>query len=332
VQEAPLELHPDRSPEARRRDALRLRQGLQAHLREHVGRGSRFFNIIERVATGAWRDGFIHAGNLAYMSLLAMFPFFIAVTAIFSALGEPRELDRSIDTVLRVLPPMVAKVLGPVAHEVIRARSGWLLWAGGVVGLWTTTSLLETIRDILHRAYGTPQTRAFWHNRLLSVGVIFFAVVVLLISLFAQVAITAVQVAITAWIPRLEGLFASLFFSRLATMGGIYVAIFLLFAALTPAAYRGKAFPKWPGALLVTMWWAATVLLLPGVLHAFFKYDLTYGSLAGVMIALFFFWLVGLGIVVGAELNAALSMSPEEREMRARMGLGTRETDKERNA
>jgi len=32
-----------------------------------------------------------------------------------------------------------------------------------------------------------------------------------------------------------------------------------------------------------------------------------------VMIALFFFWLVGLGMVVGAELNAALTESPEER-------------------
>lgn len=33
------------------------------------------------------------------------------------------------------------------------------------------------------------------------------------------------------------------------------------------------------------------------------------------MIALFFFWLVGLGMVVGAELNAALTETPEERDM-----------------
>jgi membrane protein len=52
---------------------------------------------------------------------------------------------------------------------------------------------------------------------------------------------------------------------------------------------------------------------LPALLSPVFPYDLTYGSLAGVMIALFFFWLVGLGMVVGAELNAALAESPEER-------------------
>ena len=36
-------------------------------------------------------------------------------------------------------------------------------------------------------------------------------------------------------------------------------------------------------------------------------YSLTYGSLAGVMIALIFFFVVGLGVVIGAELNAALA-------------------------
>ncbi|MEO6581554.1 MAG: hypothetical protein ABIN68_01950, partial [Sphingomicrobium sp.] len=36
-------------------------------------------------------------------------------------------------------------------------------------------------------------------------------------------------------------------------------------------------------------------------------YSLTYGSLAGVMIALLFFFVIGLGVVMGAELNAALA-------------------------
>ena len=81
------------------------------------------------------------------------------------------------------------------------------------------------------------------------------------------------------------------------------------------SAYRHRRYPKWPGALLVTGWWLLAVWTLPSVLHTFFTYDLTYGSLAGVMIALFFFWLVGLGMVVGAELNAALAESPEERDM-----------------
>ena len=303
--------HRDLTPEGRRRDAIR------AQLALHMGRGSRFFTVINRVWTGAYYDGFIHAGNLAYMALLALFPFFIALTAIFSLLGEPGHRDASIDAFLTALPPVVAKVLGPVAHDVAAARSGALLWIGALVGLWTTSSLLETIRDILHRAYGTPQTQAFWRYRLLSTGVIFAAVILLLFSLFAQVAIVAAEQVIAAWFPRLEGAFDDLSLSRLLTAVVLYGSIFLLYVSLTPDAYRGRTYPKWPGALLVTLWWVATTVGLPWALRAFFTYDLTYGSLAGVMIALFFFWLVGLGIVVGAELNAALAMSPEERNLRA---------------
>ena len=33
---------------------------------------------------------------------------------------------------------------------------------------------------------------------------------------------------------------------------------------------------------------------------------------AGVMVVLFFFYLIGLGVVIGAELNAALAETPEE--------------------
>ena len=84
--------------------------------------------------------------------------------------------------------------------------------------------------------------------------------------------------------------------------------LFLGFFALTPARYRRRGY-KWPGALLVTLWWLVTVEVLPWVLGLLGGYSLTYGSLAGVMISLIFFFVVGLGVVIGAELNAALAES-----------------------
>lgn len=315
MQEKPLDdpdTSPELSPEARRQQALN-REGLQERLMVHAGPGSRLFTVIRRVWTGAYYDGFIHAGNLAYMTILALFPFFIVVAAIFSAVGEPSQRDASIDAFLTTVPPMVAKVIGPVAHDVVAARNGWLLWIGALVGLWTASSLVETIRDILHRAYGTPQTRAFWQYRLASTGLIIGSVLLLLISLSAQVVITAIEGIISALIPQAEGLFDELIYSRFVSALILFGSIELLFISLTPAAYQGRRYPKWPGALLVAVWWSAVTMLLPRVLRNFFTYDLTYGSLAGVMIALFFFWLVGLGMVVGAELNAALAETPEER-------------------
>mgnify|MGYP002142608227 CR=1 FL=1 len=216
---------------------------------------------------------------------------------------------------LAAMPPIVATALEPVATDVIVARSGFLLWVGGLVGLWTVGSLIETIRDILRRAYGTRETLAYWRYRLISTGVIVLAVIALLFALLAQVAIGTAQEVIQSSFPRLYNWISTLGTSRLVTTVIIYSSLYLLFFTLTPSAYRSQRYPKWPGALLVTVWWSAVSAALPAVLHRFFTYDLTYGSLAGVMIALFFFWLVGLGMVVGAELNAALAVTPEEGEM-----------------
>lgn len=305
---------PDLSPEARRRRAIRQR------IEDEVGAegrfwNTRFFRVIARVWAGAYHDGFIHAGNLAYTAILALFPFFITVGAAFSLIGEAAQREASVHTALATLPPVVASALEPVARDVIVARSGWLLWAGGLVGLWTVGSLVETIRDILRRAYGTRKAHAYWRRRLISTGVIMGAVAALFFALLAQVAIGTAQQVIEAWYPRAHSWADTLATSQLVPAVVIYVSLYALFFTLTPTAYRARIYPKWPGALLVTVWWMTVSIALPALLHRFFTYDLTYGSLAGVMIALFFFWLVGLGMVVGAELNAALAESPEERDL-----------------
>ena len=307
---------PDRSPEGRRKEALKHRAGLTEQVSRHVGRGTRAYEVGCRVVVGAWNDGFIHAGNLAYMSVLAMFPFFITGAALFSLLGEESERAAAISTILVALPPVVAGVIRPVALSVIAQSSGWLLWIGGLVGLWTVGSLIETIRDILRRAYGTRATQAFWKYRLLSTGIIVGAVVLLMLSLIAQFAIGAAQQVIEVYVPRFYDAVDDLALARFVPAIGLFSALYLLFYTLTPAAYRKRRYPKWPGALLVTAWWVGVTVALPPMLHSVFSYDTTYGSLAGIMIVLFFFWLVGLGMVMGAELNAALAVTPEEEEER----------------
>ena len=212
-----------------------------------------------------------------------------------------------IETVIQAMPPTVQGVIEPTAQSVIDARSGWLLWFGAAAGLWSVSSLIETIRDVLRRAYGTQPVLAFWRYRLASAGLIIGAVVLLLFSLFAQVAIGTAQQFILARLPQLAEVTGTIGLSRIVPALGLFGSLYLLFWALAPVQYRGRRFPKWPGALFTTGWWLAVTIAMPPVLRRFFTYDLTYGSLAGIMVALFFFWLVGLGVVIGAELNAALA-------------------------
>lgn len=276
------------------------------------GRAAKAWAIAKRVAIATFNDGFIHAGNLAYLSMLALFPFFILGAALFDIIGGRENARAMVAAVARAMPDSVAAVIVPVADTVIYARSGWLLWGGALVGLWTVSSLIETIRDILRRAYHARSTTTFWKTRLLSAGLILAAVVVLMLSLFAQVLIGGAQEVILAAVPQLGEWIGTLSLSRIVPGLGLALSLWVLFLTLTPKHYRGKRWPKWPGALFTTAWWLVVAAALPIVLRNAFTYDLTYGSLAGSMVTLLFFWLVGLGLVIGAQLNAALALESLE--------------------
>lgn len=304
--------HPRLSPEVRRQRALGWREGGDGRWLSVRSR-RRAVRVLRRVWAGVLNDGTIHAGNFAYMVLISVFPFCITAAALFALIGEPGDRGAAIDTVLAPLPGDVAGVLGPVLQKVLAARTGSLLWIGGAIGLWTVGSLIETIRDVLRRAYGTPITRAYWRRRLASTGLIIASVVLILVAITLQVALGASVEALFALAPQWHGRIASLAISRFAPAPVLFGALWVLFVSLAPPQYAARRYPKWPGALFVTAWWQAIAILLPKFLRYLFTYDLTYGSLAGVMIVLFFFWLVGLGMVVGAELNAALAETPEER-------------------
>jgi membrane protein len=265
------------------------------------------WEVVKRVAIGVYNDGFIHAGNLAYLSIVALFPFFIVAAAVAHLFGQGQDAMLTVTNVLRRLPPDVASTLREPILEVLAVRTGTLLWLGAIVGLWTATSFIETIRDILRRAYGVKFCAPFWEYRLGSMLVILGAVLLMMIAFAASAALSLAHGLIIRWFPFAQGLATTLGISRLVPAATLFFTFYVLFYALTPSRYREHGCVKWPGALFITAWWLATAEILPDVLGVLGGYGRTYGSLAGVMIALLFFFAVGLGVVIGAELNAALA-------------------------
>ncbi|WP_448663001.1 YihY/virulence factor BrkB family protein [Sphingomonas sp. CJ20] len=276
-----------------------------------MGAGPRFFTILSRVAVGTFNDGFTYAGNLAYLSLVTIFPFLIVAAAVAQLVGRSAEGIRTLEAFLQTVPPDVADVLRKPATDVLQARTGSLLWFGAVVGLWTTAGFIETLRGILRQAYGVQSSTPFWKQRLGSIGIIIAAVVLAMAAFSLQVMLTGVEQFLYKLVPFGSNLQAIVSLSKLAPAVVLFGALYILFYSLTPGRYRKTACPKWPGAFFTTAWWMLVTSALPWVLGTLGSYDLTYGSLAGVMIALIFFFLVGLGMVVGAELNAALAETPK---------------------
>ena len=276
---------------------------------------TRVWAVVARVVGGTWGDGFMLAGNLAYLSLLTLFPFFIVVATIAGAFGRTGDGMHAIGALLRTVPPDVGALIAKPVKEVIAARSQrGLLTLGIVVTLWTVSGFIETIREIVRRAYGTTSSRPVWEYRLGAVALIIGAVALMLLAFAVQVMLTAIEQFVIEVLPIRVDVIHLVGLGRIAPALALFTALWGIFYVLTPKQIRSQGCPTWPGPVLITFVWIGTTMLLPVILGLFGGYNLTYGSLAGVIVALLFFYIIGLALVVGAQLNAALAVVPKLRQ------------------
>jgi membrane protein len=282
--------------------------------RRTMMRNRRIWAVARDTVVGTWADGFTHAGNLAYLSLLTLFPFIIILATVAGAMGRTDEGMLAVQGFLRALPPNVAALVAKPIEDVISVRaSSGLLTFGILVTLWTSSGFIETIREIIHQAYDVPQGRSVWRNRIGSVLIIFAAVFLMLAAFAAQIFLTSAEAFVARVMPYADGPLAEVALGRFLPAIALFVALFLVFLALTPQRFIRLHFPIWPGPLAVTIVWVGTTMGMPRVLRQFGGYTLTYGSLAGVIVTLLFFYIIGLALVFGAQLNAALAKARQNR-------------------
>ncbi|MGB3721363.1 MAG: YihY/virulence factor BrkB family protein [Pacificimonas sp.] len=268
--------------------------------------GHRPVEVLRRVLIGVFDEGFLLAGNLAYLSLLTLFPFFVLIGSIAGFLGRSGDGLRAVRAFLETVPPSVADLLAEPIAALLRQGSGGLITVSILVALWTTASYVETIRLVLYKAYGFTAVRPIWQRRLFSFAIILGSVLLMFIAFASQFVLAGVEQFIIRILPGLDsGLISGL---RLGPIIALFLALYMLFFTLTPHEYR-RGWPKWPGALATTAVWIGATNMLPWVLTNFSNTDRFYGPLAGVMVTLIFFFIVGLGFVLGAQLNAALALT-----------------------
>lgn len=263
--------------------------------------------IVAEVVGNVFVHGGVVAGNFAYLALLTIFPFFIVAAALGGVFGRSEYGQEAVNAFLAAVPPSTAEVIATPMESAMTARTGPLLWLAVLVGLWTTGSLIETIRSLIRRAYGATSDKPFWRYRLGSVALIIVAVIATMLALSMQVVLVGAAEVIAASFRFPEDALSLVAFSQVFTFLVLLGMLYLVFGMLTPTVYRRARHPIWPGPLFISIWWMVSLSVLPFFLSNFANYDLTYGSLAGVMVSLIFFFLIGLAMVIGAELNAAIA-------------------------
>ncbi|PZU49951.1 MAG: ribonuclease BN [Sphingomonas sp.] len=280
---------------------------VEGWLAQVTAKRPRTTGIVRRVIGRTLRDGYIHAGNIAYLSLVTLLPLIILITAVTVAFGETAAGRYAIEGLLRALPYDIARLFEPVIEEVLQARTGNLLWIGGLVALWTVTTFIETLRDISFRAFDVEPDGGFLHYRLKSLAGTLVAVLLVVVTFLLQVSLVVAIRAVESLVPRGIDLPGWIDWSRIITPIVLFLVLWALLKLLTPASVRYS--PTWPGALITTIAWSIGSLLLGPTFSTFSHMGLTYGALSGVMLALLFFYAVGFALVAGVEVNAALADS-----------------------
>lgn len=250
-------------------------------------------------------DGWIHAGNIAYLSLVALLPLMILIAAVAAAVGQTEAGYEAIGAALSALPQHIADLFRPVIEEVLEARVGNLLWVGALVALWTVTTFIETLRDVIRRAFRVEADRGYLGSRLRSIAGLLVAVILATLMFVSQVVLGLLLAGIRQALPYNVDVPGWVDWSRIATPVSLFLILWALFRLLSPRSMRQYA--CWPGALLITWVWVVSVQVAFPLMATFGGMGLTYGALSGVMLALLFFYIIGFSLVAGAELNAAIA-------------------------
>lgn len=266
------------------------------------------FDDLKQALSGFLRhDGPVMAGHLAFLSILGLFPFLLFMVALAGFVGQTEAGARAVAFLFENLPGDVGAVLeGPVKNLLGQSRGGVLTF-GVLAAIWVASSAIDAARHAIDRAYEAGNPPAFWLRRLQGLGLVILAAISILLGMSIFVLGPLLWDAVTYFLPILEGWSALANWVRLGASTLLFFAALCgLFFALKPR-HKGQFVPVAPGALFTLVLWLAVGSAFSIYLQYFGNYDVTYGSLAGAMIALVFFYLVGAAFILGAELNAVIA-------------------------
>lgn len=245
------------------------------------------------------------AAQLSYYFFLALFPAILVLLATASFFP----LHNLNDDLGRFLGPFVSpEVLQLIQDQMRRlanADSGGLLTFGLLGALWSSSAAIVSLVGALNQAYDIEESRPWWKVRLsamaLTVG----------FALFILVALSLVLVGptVAGYLGRVTGLGAPFEWSWLLLQWPLVFALVSVAVALI-YYFAPDAEQDWvwisPGAVVATLLWLIASLGFKLYIATFTDYNASYGSVGAVIVLLLWFYVSGLALLAGAELNAAI--------------------------
>ncbi|MBU8880515.1 YihY/virulence factor BrkB family protein [Bacillus sp. FJAT-29790] len=266
--------------------------------------GRAFSTLVPRL----WKrvmvdDLFGFAAQLAYFFLLSLFPLLLFLVTLLPYLPITQE---DILGVVRDFAPAESMNLIETNIKEISTKNGKLLSFGIIATIWSASNGIDATVRAFNRAYEVKESRPFLAARgmaiLFTFAMLFVFIVALLLPvfgkqigvyLFAELGLTGEFVA--AW-NMLRWLVSS-------------IILFVVFTGLYWMAPYKKltCISVIPGAIFTTIGWVLSSLAFSYYVSNFGNFSATYGSIGAIIVLMIWFYLTGIIIIIGGEINAIYS-------------------------
>lgn len=241
------------------------------------------------------------AAGLAFYSLLGIIPILVAVSTFYGLIANPATVRHFIQELRGFLPRQAASVLVQTLQSGRGFGWGLRLAASVMVVLWTAQWAASGLITALNIVFDTPERRGFLHRQAVALGVAVGGICFVIVAL-----------VVVALLPAARSLFALslpyplLLSVRWPLLAGLFMLCLSALYRLAPCRHH----PEWKwltwGAVLATILWIGMSSAFSAYAASVGSFNHIYGSLGGVAIFLFWLYLSGLIILLGAEFEAEL--------------------------
>ena len=271
--------------------------------------------LTHRVWGGINQNDLINrAYELAYNFLLAMFPILLVLVALLGAFAsEGSRLRSDLFFYLQpVLPPAAYHVLVNTLQEVTRGPASTKITFGLLFALFAGSGGMTQLMSTLNEAYEVREGRSWIKVRLVSlaltVGISFLIILALIFALaagwFFQMMAQALGMD--------RFIFIGVKVLHWAIVLGFVIFSFAALYYFAPDVKEQHWYWITPGSVAGVVLWALASAGLRGYLHFFNTYTRTYGSLGAVIMLMLCFYVTGLAILIGGQINATIEHAAAE--------------------
>ncbi|WP_420912533.1 YihY/virulence factor BrkB family protein [Listeria floridensis] len=251
-----------------------------------------------------------NAAQLAYYMLFSIFPMLLIAATLLAYLNIDR--DSVFNLIQEFAPKEIINFLESNLDSLLSNRNGGLLSIGIIATLWSASNGMNAVMKALNKAYNVTDRRNYFIQRFLSMA--------FTLAMIATIGVTLVLLVFGQQI----GIFI---FNHLHVSKEVLdfwnsirwvitvIVIFVVFVFLywVAPAKRTHLFSVLPGAVFSTVGWSVASLGFAFYVNNFANYSATYGSIGVIIILMLWFYLTGIILMIGGELNAVLAILKQKR-------------------